>query len=202
MNHSICVGLSCLTLLCPFTVCTQEPPHPERGLLRIEGTLSAMEYACIVPRENVISCKFIELDVWEPRRVSHEDAVNSQRVCTFAAHPFEQTLKRTVKGASGEIEWVTASGPSGECQVLRRSRFIGRKIDQGIEWEYIVELKTLDNSKENGPLRCGELKEVEARYSWQGAYEAPAECGKVRFNGSCFSPDFPCLSGGAPVTSH
>jgi hypothetical protein len=201
MKHSIRVAISGVVLLCSFTACGQETPYPVGGQFRLKGSASAIEFACSALRDNVINCKFMELNVWEVPSVSLDDAPNSKRACIFDAHPFQQTLQlKPTKGVGGKIEWVTDSGPSGECQLLRRASFIGRETEHGIDWEYLVELKALEKSKEVGPLRCWELKEVEARYT-QGGPDARAECSTVRFSASCFSPDFSCMSG-PPVSNH
>lgn len=201
MNYALSIGLLCFTLYLPSAVYGQASPFPQRGLLQIDGKPSAVAYECTARSESVIGCKLIELDVWEPRGGSYEEVPDSQRACTFAAHPFEQILRQKPTDDSGEIEWVTERTPYGKCRVLRQSRFIGRKVDGGVEWEYLVEVKTLEKSEEDGPRRCSELREIEARYTWQGT-QARATCNEVRFNAFCYSPDFPCLSDGPPVILH
>ena len=199
---SFFIGLLWFALFFSAAARGQDAPFPVSGLLHIDGKPSAMQFSCTANGENVITCKLIELDVWEPRSAAQEESLPARPNCIFAAHPFEQTFRRKRPDGGSEIEWATDSPPAGKCRVVRRARFIGTKVPGGVEWEYAVELKTLEKSAADGPLRCREIKEVEARYTGQGAQEVEATCSTVRFHAFCYSPDFPCLSGGPPVVSH
>lgn len=202
MNRLLAIAIMFLVLHAPFATYAQAPlPFPSGGMLHVEGKPSAVAFECRAIRENVISCKLMELDVWEPRRMA-EESPKPRRDCTFAAHPFEQTFRPRPTDDSDRIEWITDSTPYGKCQVLRQARFIGHRVKDGINWEYVAEVKTLQRSAEDGPLRCRELREIEARYAWQGAAKVEAMCETIRFDAFCYSPNFPCLSGGPPVTSH
>lgn len=202
MNRPLSIAIIFLALHAPSATYAQaSSPSPLRGLLQADGKPSAVAYECRATRENVISCKLTELDVWEPRR-SDEESPKPRRNCTFAAHPFEQTFRLSPTDDSARVEWITDTTPNGKCQILRQARFIGRRVKDGIDWEYVAEVKTLKHSAEDGPLRCRDLREIEARYAWRGTPDVEAMCETIRFDAFCYSPDFPCLSGGPPVTAH